>query len=116
VAFSSDGKRVATGSADGKARVWDLSQATPTATVLEGHSGPVRSVAFSSDGKRLVTGSSDGPARVWDTPPLEELIPLAGAALTRCLTIAQREELGLPVPDSTGAQQDREHIDPPPCP
>ena len=61
-----------------------------------------------------MTGSSDGPARVWDTPPLEELIPLAREALTRCLTTAQRDELGLPV--VPGAGQDREHIDPPPCP
>ena len=64
--------------------------------------------------RRVVTGSGDNSARVWVTPPLEELIPLARAALTRCLTIAQRDELGLPV--LPGAGQDREHIDPPPCP
>ena len=62
----------------------------------------------------MVTGSKDGTARVWDTPPLEELIPLARGALTRCLTIAQRDELGLLVPP--GAGQDRERIDKPPCP
>jgi hypothetical protein len=36
------------------------------------------------------------------------------AALTRCLTIAQRDALGLPV--LPGAGRDRDHIDPPPCP
>jgi hypothetical protein len=60
-----------------------------------------------------VTGSYDNTARVWETPPIEELIPQARAALTRCLTIAQRYEIGLLVPP---AGQDREHIDPPPCP
>jgi WD40 repeat protein len=94
--------------------VWDLSGATPAATVLEGHRGAVLSVAFSPDGKRAVSVSDDNTARVWDTPPIEELIRLARAALTRCLTIAQRDALGLPV--LPGAAQDREHIDPPPCP
>jgi WD40 repeat protein len=114
-----------TGSDDGTARVWDFSVAPPAATVLEGHHGWIKrlpenrrgwitSVAFSPDGKRVVTGSDDNTARVWETPPVGELIPLARAALTRCLTIAQREELGLPV--LPGAGQDREHIDPPPCP
>jgi WD40 repeat protein len=105
---------VVTGSDDSTARVWDLSGATPAATVLEGHRGHVRSVAFSPDGKRVVTGSDDKTARVWDIPPAEELIPLAREALTRCLTIAQRDELGLPVPP--GAGQDRQRIDKPPCP
>ena len=66
VAFSPDGKRVVTGSADNTARVWDLSGATPAATVLEGHRDRVSSVAFSPDGKRVVTGSLDKTARVWD--------------------------------------------------
>jgi WD40 repeat protein len=114
VAFSPDGKRVVTGSYDNTARVWDLSGPTPAATVLQGHRGTVWSVAFSPDGKRVVTGSSDKTARVWATPPAEILIPLARAALTRCLTIAQRDALGLPV--IPGAGKDREHIDPPPCP
>jgi WD40 repeat protein len=70
-------------------------------------------VAFSPDGKRVVTGSDDSTARVWETPPVEILIPLARAALTRCLTITQRDALGLPV--LLGASQDREHIAPPPC-
>jgi WD40 repeat protein len=113
VAFSPDGKRLVTGSLDDTARVWDLSAATPAATVLEGHRGAVFSVAFSPDGKRVVTGSDDNTARVWETPPVEALIPLARAALTRCLTIAQRDELGLPV--LSGARQDRDRIDPPPC-
>ena len=114
VAFSPDGKRVVTGSQDWTARLWDVSGATPAATVLEGHGGGVNSVAFSPDGRRVVTGSDDGTARVWDTPPLEELIPLARTILTRCLTIAQRDEFGLPILPS--GEQDRERIDPPPCP
>jgi WD40 repeat protein len=81
--------------------------------VLEGHRGSVGSVGFSPDRKRVVTGSHDHTARVWDTVPVEDLILLARAALTRCLTIAQREELGLPVPPSS--DEDRERIDPPPC-
>jgi hypothetical protein len=71
VAFSPDGKRVVTGSRDDTARVWDLSGATPTATVLEGQ---ITSVAFSPDGKRVVTGSWDNTARVWD---LSSATPLA---------------------------------------
>jgi hypothetical protein len=72
-------------------------------------------VAFSLDGRHVASGSQDNTARVWDIPPIKDLIPLAQAALTRCLTIVQREELGLPVHASTGAEQDREHIDAPPC-
>ena len=65
VALSADGRRVVSGSNDGKLSVWDLDgQQQPR--VLEGHRGPVGAVALSADGKRAVSGSDDGTLRVWD--------------------------------------------------
>ena len=60
-----DGTRLATGSADGTARVWQVSDGRELLT-LKGHTGCVWSVAWSPDGRRLATGSADGTARVWD--------------------------------------------------
>ncbi|MDX3539728.1 hypothetical protein PV721_36490 [Streptomyces sp. MB09-01] len=65
VAFSPDGRTLATGSADGTARLWDTATGTPRAT-LRGHPDEVASVAFSPDGRTLATASADG-ARLWDT-------------------------------------------------
>jgi WD40 repeat protein len=65
VAYSPTGKRVATGSADDVARVWDA-QGGNLVLTLRGHTGPVNSVAFSPDGTGFVTASGDGSLRVWD--------------------------------------------------
>ena len=56
VAFSPDGKRLASASRDGTVKVWDAATGQETLT-LKGHTGRVASVAFSPDGKRLATAS-----------------------------------------------------------
>ncbi|NEP35477.1 AAA-like domain-containing protein [Moorena sp. SIO3B2] len=64
VAFSPDGKRLATASYDKTARIWDL-QGNQLA-VLTGHPDQVTDVAFSPDGKNIATASYDKTARIWD--------------------------------------------------
>jgi WD40 repeat protein len=65
VAFSPDGKRIVSASADKTLKVWDAATGRETLTI-EGHLDGVQSVAFSPDGSRIVSGSADGEIRVWD--------------------------------------------------
>src|SRR5882762_5938103 len=66
VTFSSDGKRIASGSDDKSIRVWDAETGEMVSGPFKGHTGGVSSVAFSSDGKRIASGSKDKSIRVWD--------------------------------------------------
>src|SRR6266581_2318762 len=66
VAWSPDGKRLATGSRDRTARIWDIESGSQLLVVLRGHNGKVRGVAWSPDGGRLATASADRTARIWD--------------------------------------------------
>ena len=72
VAFSPDGRWLASGSDDGTARVWDLQVRDPSAEprVLRGHEGPIPTVAYRPDGRWLATGSGDRTVRLWDLSSL----------------------------------------------
>jgi hypothetical protein len=76
-AFSPDGQRVVTASADKTARVWNASSGQVIAR-LEGHSGEVTSAAFSPDGQRVVTASLDHTERVWNAATGQVIAKLEG--------------------------------------
>jgi WD40 repeat protein/tetratricopeptide (TPR) repeat protein len=77
VAFSAEGQRIASGSADQTVKAWDA-QTGQQVLDLRGHTAPVTSVAFSPDGQRIASGSEDKTVKVWDAHTGQQLFTLQG--------------------------------------
>ncbi|MDP2430911.1 MAG: caspase family protein [Pseudomonadota bacterium] len=77
VAFSLDGRMMASGRNDKTLKLWDVATGKELRTFI-GHSGSVFSVVFSPDGKTVLSGSSDKTLRLWDVATGRELRTFLG--------------------------------------
>src|SRR5947209_5077881 len=77
VAFSPDGKTLASASQDNTIKLWGVKTGEEHA-ILKGHTSVVSSVAYSPDGKTLASASRDKTIKLWDVQTGKEQTTLKG--------------------------------------
>ena len=77
VAFSPDGALLASGSANGTVKLWNVSTRENIAT-LEGHTGSVVSLDFSTNGTLLASGARDNTVKLWNVATGAHVATLEG--------------------------------------
>jgi WD40 repeat protein len=119
VAFSPDGRLLASSGDFGDVLVWDVPSGKLSGIPLAGHQRPVSSLAYTPNGKVLVSGSIDGSVIFWDTTthtplgqplttdgfpiwsmacsPDGKTVAAGGHARLFFFDVASRKQLGLPI-------------------
>jgi len=81
VAFSPDGRFLATAGRSNTIFIWDMDKQQPVSAPLVGHTDWINSLAFNADSTLLASASSDGTVRLWN--------PQTGAAVGQPLGSGQ---------------------------
>jgi eukaryotic-like serine/threonine-protein kinase len=77
VAWSPDGKRIASCSGDDTVQVWDATNGN-TILTYHGHSSYVYDLAWSPDGKRIVSCDNDGTVQIWNATDGKHILTYPG--------------------------------------
>ncbi len=77
IAWSPDGKKIASASADKTVHIWNATSKTPV-FIYRNHTRPVGAVAWSPDGSRIVSGSWDTTVQVWNVQTGRKLLTYRG--------------------------------------
>ena len=70
IAFSPDGRTIASGDQEGRLKLWDVETRNDVATI-KGHTDEVSAVVFSPDGTMFASGSGDDTVKLWDVEAKE---------------------------------------------
>ncbi len=79
LAFSADGTKIVSGSADKTARVWNLAdEKFPEVARFAGHTTSVGAVALNAAATQVLSGSATGEAKLWNVADASETMNFAG--------------------------------------
>lgn len=98
IAVSGDGHLLASGSSDGKIKLWNLETGTLVRS-LTGHQGAVQALAISPDGRQLISASQDAKLGIWDLEQ-GQLIAMVSAHTEAITSLAMNREGSLAITGS----------------